>query len=217
MAEKKKIVRIVTPKGTAKYCYVNTPMTKFDPDGVYKTDLVIPSADCVGLCVELDTMADEAYKEACDNAKTPLIKRGITRQAPYAEEFDESGEVPTGNIVFKFKTKAKVTSKEGREYNFTPQIFDAQGKAVDIAKVMVYGGSTIKVNFTPTSYYVPGTKMAGVSLKLNAIQIIELVSGGSRQASDYGFDEEDGYTSSSAPAFEGSGGASGGTDEGADF
>lgn len=35
---------------------------------------------------------------------------------------------------------------------------------------------------------------AGVSLRLQAVQIIELVQGGERTAASYGFEDEEGYT-----------------------
>lgn len=48
------------------------------------------------------------------------------------------------------------------------------------------------VNFSPSGYF-NGTNN-GVTLYLNAVQIINLVSGGNGDAKDYGFGEEDGYS-----------------------
>ena len=40
-----KYVKLVTPKGVAKYPWLTKADTKFNPDGVYKTDLLISSEE----------------------------------------------------------------------------------------------------------------------------------------------------------------------------
>ena len=59
-------------------------------------------------------------------------------------------------------------------------------------EIAVGNGSDVKVAFEPMSYMVSGTKKVGVSLRLKAVQVIELVEYGSPAASV--FDEEDGFT-----------------------
>ena len=57
-------------------------------------------------------------------------------------------------------------------------------------------GSVIRVAFCCAPYFVEGQGMGGLSLYLNAVQIIRLNTSGERSASDYGFGaEEGGFTS----------------------
>jgi hypothetical protein len=57
----------------------------------------------------------------------------------------------------------------------------------------IWGGSEGKVSFAVSSYFIPGTAAAGLKLMLNGVQIIDLVSNGSRSADSHGFGEEEGY------------------------
>lgn len=65
-------------------------------------------------------------------------------------------------------------------------LFDANCKAVEKCPE-VGRGSKLKINFTPVSYYNPATRVAGVSLRLNAVQILELVARNSENAAAFGF------------------------------
>lgn len=65
--------------------------------------------------------------------------------------------------------------------------------------VEVWNGSVIKVNGILFPYVAANG--AGISLKLNAVQILELVSSGNG-AGGYGFEEEDGYEEEEEDTFE---------------
>ena len=54
------------------------------------------------------------------------------------------------------------------------------------------GGTEGKLCVELAPYYAPNDKVIGVSFRLEAAQIIKLVSFGERSAADYGFGEEDG-------------------------
>jgi hypothetical protein len=191
MAEKRKqLPRITTPKGVAKYPWLSNPDTQFDADGVYKIDLIIPAGECTELCAALDAAADEAFELAKSKAKSPVIAKQIKRADPYTAALDDAGE-DTGKILFRFKMKAKVTMKDGTVKTMKPFIFDAKGVQLAVCPA-VYGGSVCKVNFSPSPYYAANNKQAGVSLRINAVQIIELVTGGARDAAGYGFGQEEG-------------------------
>ncbi len=194
MADKKKVVKITTPRGTAKFPWLNNPNTKFAADGVYTVNLLVPEDEAQSLMEQLDEMAEETYQKAVEELKEKKkvaeIKK-IQKVEPYSRETDEDGN-ETGNIEFKFKMPAKVTSKKtGKTITLAPKLFDAKGKPVKNT-VIIYGGSIIKVNFSPSLYFMPATKQCGVSLRLNAVQVLDLVSRGGK-ATDYGFDKEDGY------------------------
>ena len=55
----------------------------------------------------------------------------------------------------------------------------------------VGNGSVIKVAVEPVTYVMASTKQVGVSLRLKAVQVIDLVESGASAESI--FDEEDGY------------------------
>lgn len=191
MSEKKaRLPRITSPKGVAKYPWLSNCDTQYNTDGVYKINLLIPAAEAVELCATLDAAAEAAFVKAKTEAKTPAIAKLISMRKPYTSELDEAGE-ETGNIEFKFKMYAKVKMKDGSIKTMKPFIFDSKGVQMTVCPA-VYGGSVCRVNFTPAPYYVAKDKEAGVSLRLNAVQIITLVTGGRGDAKSLGFGAEEG-------------------------
>jgi hypothetical protein len=212
MAEKKaKLPRFTTPKGIAKYPWLSRPDTQFNADGVYKVNLLIPADEARELCAALDSAADEAVVLARAAAKSPAIAKTIKRAEPYGPALDDQGE-DTGNIEFKFKMNAKVTFKDGTIKPMKPFIYDAKQKQLLVCP-NVYGGSVLKVNFSPAPYYAAVSKTAGVSLRINAVQIVELVTGGGGSASGFGFAEEaDGFDGATIETPAGAAGAEGSTD-----
>jgi hypothetical protein len=212
--KKTRLPRLTTPKGVAKWPWLNKADTLFSADGVYKITLIIPAAECVELCTALDAAADAAFEAAKAKAKSPVIAKQIKRADPYGPALDDAGE-DTGNIEFRFKMNAKVTYKDGTVKAMKPFIFDAKGVQLAVCPA-VYGGSICKVNFSPAPYFAPNNKQAGVSLRINAVQIINLVTGGVADAKSMGFSAEEGFDGAAfdndaAPA------ATAGTDGEVDF
>lgn len=195
-AEKKKVVRITTPAGIAKYPKVQKADTKFNAAGVYSTGLIIPAAKCADLCAVLDAAAEEAYSNATNDPKKVAAakakKKTITKNDPYLPEVDAEGN-ETGNIVFKFKTNASA-EVNGETKHFKPFLCDAANPPKPIvADINMYSGSVIKVNFSPAPYYNDANAQAGVSCRLNGVQVIRLVKGG-YNAETFGFTaEEEGF------------------------
>jgi hypothetical protein len=196
MADDKKPKREIkhSPKGTARYPYLNKPDTKFDADGVFKTDLVLSADDAE----TVDEVIQETLAEAAEMAKRQAAaakKKGKKQtpkesDLPRAEVLDDDGE-ETGEVAFRFKSKASgVSQKTGKRWSRTMPLFDAKGRP---SKANIYGGSVIKVAFTAVPWVNPKCEY-GVKLQMEGVQIIELVSGGGQKsASALGFGEEDGY------------------------
>lgn len=213
MAEKKKAERFVSPKGTASYPYLTKPDTKFNPDGEYKVSLIV-AGDAASKAIDFLT---DLHKAAVAKAKKENAgKRVKEGDLPFIENDD-------GTVTFKFKLKAKVTPKKGDPFEQKPALFDAKGKPLP-GDPKVGGGSTIKVSYEVVPYYT-AIAGAGISLRLKAVQIIELkeFSGGGT-AESYGFGEEEGFESSEddTPPFDAdepaTGGAPGGdADDDVDF
>lgn len=178
---KQKLPRYVTPAGTAQYPYLSKPDTKFNPDGEYKVKLEIPADQAQ----ELTTFLDEQFEQAVAKAKKDNAGKKIKEgNSPY-EVADN------GNVVVNFKLKAKVTPKNGEPFEQRPAVFDAKGKPTKDTKVG--GGSTLKIAYEVIPYYT-AIAGAGISLRLKAAQVINLVEfSGGASADAYGFGEEDGY------------------------
>lgn len=209
MTEKKKAERFVSPKGTASYPHLTKPDTKFNPDGEYKVSLIV-AGDAARKAIDFLT---EQHEAAVAKAKKENAgKRVKESELPFIEHDD-------GTVTFKFKLKAKVTPKKGDPFEQKPALFDAKGKPLT-GYPKVGGGSIIKVSYEVVPYYT-AIAGAGVSLRLKAVQIIELkeYSGGGN-AESYGFGEEEGFEASEedTPPFDADeppagGDAGGGEDE----
>lgn len=186
---KTKLTRYVTPSGTAQYPYLIKPDTKFNPDGEYKISLEIPAADAAKTVAFLDEQLEASIAKAKKDNAGKKIKEG---DAPYAVNED------TGAVTVRFKLKAKVTPKNGDPFEQKPAIFDAKGKPVTDSKVG--GGSTVKVAYEIIPYYT-AIAGAGISLRMKAVQIINLVEfSGGAGADAFGFGKEDGYEAEDTPA-----------------
>jgi hypothetical protein len=184
MSKKPKLERFVTPIGTAQYPHLNKPDTKFNPDGEYKVNLEIDNPDAVATLVSfLDEQMAESFGKAKEENQGKKIKQA---DAPYT--LDEN----TGKLTVRFKLKAKVTPKNGEAFEQKVALFDAKGTPM-VSAPNVGGGSKIKVSYEVMPFYT-ALIGAGISLRVRAVQVIELVEyTGSAGAGAYGFGEEDGY------------------------
>lgn len=87
--------------------WLENPDTRFNPDGVYKVDLLIPKEKCSGLCKQLDELAAEAFSKARTAAKKSRHFMRIYLSHAYSSACNEAGEY-AGQIEFKFLMIAKV-------------------------------------------------------------------------------------------------------------
>jgi len=168
-------IKLTTPMGVAKYCWLNKPDTKFNSEGEYKVTLVLDKEDSEPVIEKIEEVLSD-HLEDIKMSGNKKVKKG---PLPYAEEEDDEGN-PTGNVEFKFKTKATIKPKI--------PMFDSKG--TPMSGVNVWAGSKIKVNSLLYPYLAPIG--AGISLKLNAVQVLDLVQGGGG-TEGFGFEEEDGY------------------------
>lgn len=196
MADKQKRLRLITPKGVAVFPRLNEPDTKYVAEGVYTVRLrVDPEApgvqDFIGKLEELrDEVYEQKAEELRERGKPGLIKKLTKREVYLVEEDDEGNE--TGFITFSSRMKASGTSKKtGKPWTRKPDYFDAQKNTLKDPP-SIWGGSELRLAVEPFGYFHEKDKEAGVSLRLDAVQIIKLVTGGSRDADAYGFGEEDG-------------------------
>jgi hypothetical protein len=117
-----------TPKGTAVWPWFSVPDTRFDTEGKYKTDLLVPKADAA----ELMAKAKEIFIEEFGEKDLKKAKW------PFAVD-EESGGV---------RFRAKSTNK--------PVLFDGQGQKIN-EDLKVGNGSVIKLSGQMSTYNAGGS------------------------------------------------------------
>jgi hypothetical protein len=202
MADKRpKLFKANTPRGIFKYPALTKPdfgNEKFPkPDGEYKVQLVLTEDEAAPLIKKLQPEYEKAMEAAEAEFKTLKVEqrkklKEVTKNDLYATEYDQETEEPTGNLIFKFTMKASGKNKKGESWTRKPSIFNAKGISLKNPP-SIWGGSEGIVAFEASPYFIPGTGAAGLSLRLQAVQLLELVSEGSRSASSFGFGQEEGY------------------------
>jgi hypothetical protein len=160
----------ITPKGVAFYPRLNEPDTRFREDGEYSVKLLVKKDEAQNLCLRIDNwMRRSVEKAEKKGASSPIT----LANPPYQDFVVPDTEIKPGLIQFSFKTGATRGKRNGRKQQVAVPIFDSQGKSVS-RDIPVCGGSILKVSFSPYLFYLPSIG-AGVSLRLGAVQIIELV------------------------------------------
>lgn len=207
MADERKSPEFTSPRGVFTSPKLSEPdfgNEKFPkPDGEYSVTVVYRADDpaveafiaklkpCHDAAIKA---AEEAFKKLDVGQRKKL--KAVTVNDLFKTVYDNETEEPTGEIEFKFSMPAsgvvKQGPRKGKKWSAKPDIFDAKGRPM-LKVPAIWGGTEGKVAFEASDYFIPGSGLAGLKLRLNGAQIIELVSQGSRTASSYGFGEEDGY------------------------
>lgn len=191
---RKKFPTYTTPEGTARYPWLHRPDTKFNSDGEFKVNLLVSEADSRKLRRFLEKKQKAARKEILDEAKNKrqLAKwRKYEDYLPFEEFLDDEGE-PTGDYEIKFKQKAIIRNKEGEEFRKRVFVFDSALKPIT-KDTEVWGGSRIKVSFGVGQFRNDSAKIIGITLRLLAVQVIELAEQPEADGSRYGFEPEEGF------------------------
>jgi hypothetical protein len=232
-------VDAITQAGIAKFPRLNTPDDKFSPgDPKFDCQLIVdPNEDGLvekkpaNIIATAEAMRDEFFEvtkkrlqdalaeaqKAKNGDKIKKAKEALANVATVGigkPEVDDEGE-ETGKVIIRAKMKQLSKRKDGTVVKRKPVMFDAKGVKL-VNQPLVGGGSRLKMAVTMMPYYMASTHEVGVAFYLNAVQIIDLVSGGERSASAYGFGEEEGYESQDE-SFSADGGESGSEGAGDDF
>lgn len=173
----------VTPKGKAFYPNLRTPNVYEGEDLGYDCKLILPPE-------EEEKLTEFLHKELAKVAASPEFA-GKKLDAP--NSFIGIGTTQDGETFFKFKTKSTFKTKSGDVMNRVIPIFDAHGKPLP-KSVDVGHGSIVKVCYSVCPFW-KSSKVKGLTLILNAVQVIELVERGKADFGSYGFEaEENGYS-----------------------
>tara|TARA_B100001057_G_scaffold368213_1_gene371676 strand:+ start:190 stop:774 length:585 start_codon:yes stop_codon:yes gene_type:complete len=169
--------------GEAIYPHLNKPDVRFNEAGEYKVTLKVAKSDAPEMLKLYTKAIDDSLKLASDSHKGKGIKNA---PRPYTEENDY--------VFFKFKMKATgVNQKTKEKFSQRPQLFDAKKTPIPLS-TLIWGGSKIRVAYTLVPYYTPMLG-AGITARLKAVQVLELVEGKDSNL----FKEEDGYETAPKP------------------
>lgn len=200
MAEAKKKSRALgkgtTPKGVLSFPHLTKPDTKFKAEGEYHTKVRLTGADAAAMIAKVDGFHEQAVaaiieeKSAADPKNAAKIAKTMKRaDKPYKEELDGDGN-GTGAYLFTFKQKASIKLKDGTVIEKKVDLFDAGNKPFP-ANTPIYGGTVARVAYEALPFHTPAVG-AGLTMRLNAVQVIELRTAGERSAEEYGFEGEEG-------------------------
>lgn len=182
-----------SPKARAVFPRLNTPDTKFKAEGRYSVKIRMPEAEARAFLAKFESLSEENFKEVLAAHSNDIDKKTgkplpppTNDGLPFTLELDESKK-PNGFMQIAFNMNAEYKNKKtGQQVKQKPGMFDSQGRPVAV-DVQVGGGSLIKVAFQPSGYFTDSSRKAGISFRLQAVQIIELVKFGG-----VAFDKEEG-------------------------
>lgn len=204
MAERKKNPTITTPILSLKYPKLDKPdygsKDYPKPDGEYSTLGVMEAEDRAvkKFLADLAPHYRNAMEEANEEFKKLKVETrkklgGVKENDLFTTLYDPETEEPTGFIQIKAAMKASGVRKDKTTWKAKPDIYDAKGRPMKKVPE-IWSGTKGILSLELQPYFIPGTGAAGLKLKLKAVQIIDLVSGGSRTASSHGFQSyDDGY------------------------
>lgn len=172
---------ITTAIGTAQYPWVNTPSTKFVPEGEYSCNIILTKQEGEAIIKKVEPILEKKQKEQAEESG----KKVKTYELPIQLEGD----------TYVLKSKLKPVNgkrKDGSEYTRSLGLFDSKGNPWD-REVIIRGGSKVRLNVRPKTWFSP-LMGVGVSLELLAVQVIELADGelSSQAAESFGFTEVEG-------------------------
>lgn len=214
--------KVMTPKGTLVYPSLNKPDFKFKKDfGEFSARIRLGPDESAPLIEKINAEMQKALAaakaeldEKLAAAKTGQEKAKAKKliadlkliDPPFKPAVDDDGD-ETGEYVFNFKMPGGFASKKEKDSEgkpktiaMRPDLFDAKGKPIKNPPP-IWGGTVAIVAGELRPFLNPKAE-CGVSLRLRAVQVIELRSGGGGggSASEYGFGAEEGYEASDEPS-----------------
>ena len=185
MAEKRVYTQGVTPKGQLVYPHIYTPEEYEGKDVGYSVQITLGQKETDAFIAQIDAELEKAKS-------TIKLKPG---QKWSSDPFLGYKEDKDGNIVFKFKTTSSFQTRTGEIVSRKIPVFDAHGKPIK-EPLSIGNGTVAKIAYTLIPYWM-SKAVNGIKLRLEAVQIIDLVEYGERKADSYGFGSEEGFDADS--------------------
>lgn len=185
-----------TPKGIASYVKVYEPQTKVGETTVepfYSATIYMNGKDPAveTLMTQLGEqlrIAEEMATEQASKVKGRKPKLPKCNDENFGSEYDENGN-ETGRYYIRAKAKASGITPNGKKWSFKPAVFDGSNVPFPEKNPPLIGnGSTIRFGITAFPYAQPIGY--GVSIRLDAIQVIDLVEYNGKSAESFGFEVE---------------------------
>ena len=190
--------KFITPLGVAKFPALVEPDTKFNPDGVYKTGLLVDEEAAEPLAKAMTECITE-FKERTLAEASPKRRKKLesyTVKEHYQAEIDDDGE-ETGLVCFKLSLQRLVKPKGKPDFYQELGLFDTKNKRIPREGLRIWGGTTFIAAGELVPYCLDSAQSFGVSLRMRAVQIHDLRSGGD-SPEGYGFEATGtGYTAES--------------------
>ena len=165
-------------RGKAYWAHVHSPETYEGKQLGYSIMVKIDDDKLEALKNKLENLFNEAETTM---AKKPNRKKPMNLSI---KEDSKAGECIKAKTLHYYKNRetGEITPK-------TLPVFKKNGEPLEQG-VQIGNGSEVIINVTPSPYVVnPSTY--GVQLRLNAVQVLDLVEYGARSAQTFGFDIED--------------------------
>ena len=172
--------------------------TKTVKGQAYWAKVILPDKEYQTFNIEilLDKAKQEEFKamiQAEIDKKVEMHTEG--KKKPKVEHYpwrivEDADGMETGEIRFKFNMKKSFVTRDGETVEQHPQVFDSKGNLITDKSFKIGNGSIVKVAYFMSPYFNKGK--AGVSLRLKAVQVIELVHYGvNSDPKAFGFAEEE--------------------------
>lgn len=191
---------LITPAGTVAWASIDEPDFEYKDSGEFHVRVRFDGdTDLSAIQDAAQEILDEAYaqkaEELAKEKKGALLKKLHKVEDIIKPELDrESGE-PTGFYTIRagMRHRIEVTKGKyaGKTFEKYPDVFDARGVKLK-KRPRIGSGSTVKVSVRIMEYFISKDGEMGIRFELEAVQIIKLVQGGSRDAASYGFAQEAG-------------------------
>lgn len=175
----------ISPFGEAEHPWLSKADTKYNPDGLFHTGLILEPGPETDAFVEKVTAASEAAFAEEAEKLTPGERKKFSLYVPVKPEEDAEGN-PTGRWVASFKQNRVLKLKDGTTKEITIAIKDASGKR-DVHKP-VFGGSVIRVMYSMRTAKIASSKEIGVRLDFASVQVKKLATSAGK-----GFGATEGY------------------------
>lgn len=197
-----------TPAGIFEWPRVTgDPDTKYKAEGEWRIKVRYDNpADVAHIVAEVDA-AMEAEMEAA-KARRAEEKKKEPKKAFKPLKFADKPYIineETGAVTLSFKmTASGISKKTSKPWSMRPAVFGANGQPL-AADVKVGGGTRGSVAYELGVWDKPIG--VGASLRLGAVQVLELVEFGQRSAAEFGFgnEEPDDEGTAEQPAVDGAG------------
>lgn len=193
----RKSTDFITPRGVAIYPRLQTPDTKYRPEGEYRVKLrldpeTFPPDLLKKLAAACDALVEETKENLVREKKGAKAKTIDVVPVLTPETDRETGE-ETGFVTINAKMRASgVRKKDNSPWSRKPRVFDSKGVEIKVLP-NIAGGSELKLSVQALPYYTPKDNLVGMAYYLEAVQLLKLVESSGRSAEGYGFGQEDGY------------------------